>query len=105
MVAARQGDRDEAERLYGWLVDRGPASRRYRLYQFDRGRPSSPPLWPHSYGLAQIAAALGDRERAVELLRQAAEHMLEPVMWFHVNPYLEPLWDYPPFQELIRPKG
>ena len=25
--------------------------------------------------------------------------------WLHADLYLEPLWDYPPFQELIRAKG
>ena len=25
--------------------------------------------------------------------------------WAHADPLLEPLWDYPPFQELLRPKG
>ena len=46
------------------------------------------------------AVALGDRERAMELLR---ERGYQP--WLHIQYQLEPLWDYPPFQELSRPKG
>ena len=53
-----------------------------------------------AYERAQIAAALGERERAMELLRRSS-----PLWEAHVDPLLEPLWDYPPFQEWLRPKG
>jgi tetratricopeptide (TPR) repeat protein len=50
-----------------------------------------------------IAVALGDRERAMTLLRERnARHY---AVWLHTQFQLEPLWDYPPFQELLRPKG
>ena len=52
-----------------------------------------------------IAMALGDRERAVTLLH---EFVVVVGWWYphlHMTFELEPLWDYPPFQELIRPKG
>ncbi len=54
-----------------------------------------------------IAVALGDRERAVTLLgKQAAVSRGEGIYpTLHTDFHLEPLWDYPPFQELIRPKG
>ena len=47
-----------------------------------------------------IAVALGDRERAMALLRERGHKI-----WTHKQYQLEPLWDYPPFQEFIRPKG
>ena len=50
--------------------------------------------------LAKIAVALGDRERATALLH---EYGYQPGL--HWAPPLEPLWDYPPFQEFLRPKG
>ncbi len=59
----------------------------------------------HTYYRAAIAAGLGDKERAVELLREAFAQGLP--YWFdlHSSLSLEPLWDYPPFQELLKPKG
>ena len=47
-----------------------------------------------------IAVALGDRERAMALLRERGHEI-----WTHTQYQLEPLWDYPPFQEFSRPKG
>ena len=55
-----------------------------------------------AYGRAQIAVALGERERAMELLRQSDRW---PHVSWHEDPHFEPLWDYPPFKELLRPKG
>jgi len=46
-----------------------------------------------------IAAALGDRERAMALLHDRGYDR-----WTRMQYELEPLWDYPPFQEFIRPK-
>jgi tetratricopeptide (TPR) repeat protein len=57
------------------------------------------------YWQGAIAAHLGEKERAVALLAEAFSrghrfevHVHQVISW-------EPLWDYPPFQELIRPKG
>lgn len=76
-VLARQGHRDQAFRALGLT-------------------PYSKLLVPR----AGVEAALGEQERAMELLREngytpglAAHH------WF------SSLWDYPPFQEFIRPTG
>ena len=90
VVAARQGDREEASRISRLLEER------------DRS-PMSPLLASQrsAYQRAGIAAALGERERAMELLRQLGGGMVG----LHADPLLEPLWDYPPFQELLRPKG
>ena len=97
VVAARQGDREEALRIFRLLEERGRAFPTYR---------SSWEIWHYTYGPAQIAAALGERERAVELLRETiAGSGAFYSMQFHSNRNLESLWDYPPFRELLRPKG
>ena len=99
VVAARQGDREEALRIFRLLEERGRA---FPTYQSSPGAPR----WYYTYGPAQIAAALGERERAVELLRETiAGSTAFYSMVFHRNRNLESLWDYPPFRELLRPKG
>jgi tetratricopeptide (TPR) repeat protein len=65
---------------------------------------------PYLYGAntewqARIAAALGNREQAVELERRAFNEGLPYSIWLHRYPEFESLRDYPPFQELMRPKG
>jgi len=59
---------------------------------------------PHdgAYERARIAVALGEREQAMELLRQSRFNKFNLV---HLDLAFEPVWDYPPFQELLRPKG
>ena len=58
----------------------------------------------HTYWRACIAALLGEKEEAMNLLREA---LAQGVSYTRLHPDmdLEPLWDYPPFQELIKPKG
>jgi hypothetical protein len=53
---------------------------------------------------AMIFAQLGDEARAMELVRQAVAEG-RPVPVLHGNVFLEPLWDDPEFQEIVRPKG
>ena len=74
-----------------------------RRLAYDQGRYARyepPPL-----GRARIAAALGDRERAVELLRGslARGHWYT---WLDLRavPEFESLRGYAPFDELVRPK-
>lgn len=55
-------------------------------------------------GRAMIFAQLGDEDRAMELVRRAVAEGL-PVHDLHCNPFLEPLWDNPEFQEILRPRG
>ena len=57
------------------------------------------------WGRGVIYSALGDRERAMELLQQ-----FEPQWWYDYSwepgvVIYEPLRDHPEFQELMRPKG
>ncbi len=50
-----------------------------------------------------IAAALGERERATELLRSAVKHGASPAFFLHSNAaYIEPLRGYAPFEALKR---
>jgi hypothetical protein len=54
---------------------------------------------------ACIVAQLGERERAVERLRQGYSEGFAHSRELHCDIDLELLWDHPPFQELIAPKG
>jgi hypothetical protein len=57
---------------------------------------------------ACIAAQRGDRDGAVALLRVALAHGFSnraSTGFLHVFAFLEPLHGYPPFEELIAPKG
>jgi tetratricopeptide (TPR) repeat protein len=54
---------------------------------------------------ARITALLGEKERAMTLLRDAIAHGAKFGTRIHCNIDFEPLWDYPPFQELLRLKG
>jgi tetratricopeptide (TPR) repeat protein len=59
----------------------------------------------HTFQLACLAAALGDHERALELLRQSYAEGTIYQFGMHFFPPLDPLRDHPEFQEFIRPKG
>jgi len=59
----------------------------------------------HTRWRAQVAAVLGDRERAMRLLRQAADEDIPVGIELHAEIDFEALRDYPPFQAFIRPKG
>jgi tetratricopeptide (TPR) repeat protein len=88
-LAARRDDRDEARRvLEGILEINDPY-----LYGADE------------YGCACIAAQLGDLDRAVSFLSDAMSHGYGLTAQAHHAIDLEPLWDYPPFQEFMMPKG
>jgi tetratricopeptide (TPR) repeat protein len=89
VIVATRGDSVQALQDAEWL---GELNRPYL-----RGQ--------HKYWTGAIAGALGDRERAVDLLRQAFTEgqYLYPWSWSSLE--LDVLRDYPPFQELIRPKG
>jgi tetratricopeptide (TPR) repeat protein len=88
-LAVREGDSEQAKRISADLenVD--------RPYSFGR----------NVYWRACIAALQGDQEQAVQLLRDAFAQGLAFNIRFHRDINLEPLRDYPPFQELLRPKG
>jgi tetratricopeptide (TPR) repeat protein len=92
-LAARRGDRAEAERVERWLAAR-------RL-QGRRGAESE--AWT-LYGRARIAGLLGERTRAIGLLRQAVQKGFSGWREAHRDPDLAPLRADPAFHEWIRPK-
>jgi tetratricopeptide (TPR) repeat protein len=89
VIAARLGNHEEARRIFEELPDPG-------------GKWGA---WDRSYWRAAIAAQLGEQDRAVALLVEAFSQGMRYYVTFHIDPMFEPLWDYPPFQELIEPKG
>jgi DNA-binding SARP family transcriptional activator/TolB-like protein len=88
-LAARRGDRVEAERIAGWLQEvRQPYL-----------------LGNNTYWRACIAALLGEHEQAVHLLRDAIGQGVPFSLDFHVDIDLDPLRGYPSFRELMRHRG
>jgi hypothetical protein len=90
IAAARAGDRESA-----LAIGRILAGHSHVPYFYRRA-----PLWPR----ADIAAQLGDKAGAVEALR-AALGSGAPYYGLHVDPDLEPLHGYPPFEELVKSQG
>jgi zinc-ribbon domain len=88
-LAARRGDRDEALRISGELA---AIDRRFLFGS-------------HTFWRSRITALLGEKEQAVALLKEAFSQGLSYGVFLHRDINLEPLWDYPPFKELLRPKG
>jgi tetratricopeptide (TPR) repeat protein/TolB-like protein len=88
-MAARAGDRRAADEVLRRIDElAGP-------YSFGED----------SYWRACIAAELGDRERAMDHLQVALRDGQQFDLTFHRNPFLVSLHGYPPFEELLRPKG
>jgi hypothetical protein len=85
-LAVRRGDHAEADRMDGWLASRAHSA-------------------VAVYFRARLAALRGERVRAVALLRRAFDFGLRNRMYLHLDPDFESLRNYPPYQELIRPKG
>jgi len=89
VLAALMGDEEEARQVEETLrtID--------REYLFGE----------HTYNRARINALLGEREKAVSLIEEAFEQGMPFVIVIHRDLALEPLQDYPPFQELLEPDG
>jgi tetratricopeptide (TPR) repeat protein len=88
-VAARMGDKAKAKEVSEWI---GNLKRPYLF-----GTPS--------YCRACIAAILGDKEQAINFLKESAQRGKTDWMLWHHDVDLESLWDYPPFKEFMKPKG
>ena len=89
IIAARQGDRTKAMEVSEWLKN-------LKLpYLFGA----------NTHQRACIAAILGDKERAVALLKESFLQGREFGTGVHKDFDLESLWDYPPFIEFLKPKG
>ncbi len=87
-IAARQGDRALATKHAAALA-----------------QASSAPGGANELRRAQLAALLGEREQAVQFLRDAFAHGLSMSVGLHRNIDLEPLRGYAPFDDLMKPKG
>jgi serine/threonine protein kinase len=90
VVAAKLGRREEALRIAEALaiVNR----------PFLRGS--------HLFRRARVLAALGNREGAVTALQlSAAQSRWWISCEIHLDPAFDPIRDYPPFKEFIKPKG
>ncbi len=121
----RAGRWDEARRLVEELAERSPEDTRYlalqgrlaalrgdraeamRISDALRSFPHPARERDHLRERARIAALLGESARAVALLRRAIEQGVDWGYgeWLHRDGDFESLADYPPFQEMIRPKG
>jgi len=88
LTAARSGKRDEALKISDQLAELN--------VPFPQG-------W-HTYYRACIAAVQGEKENAIGLLREAIGQGAD-YWWLYWEPDFESLRDYPPFKELIKPKG
>jgi DNA-binding SARP family transcriptional activator/tRNA A-37 threonylcarbamoyl transferase component Bud32/TolB-like protein len=88
-LAARRGDNEEARRISESLDELADP--------YAHGR--------NTYWRACITAQLGEIERAMMLLRDAYSEGRRFDLWLHRDMDLEPLHDYPPFQEFLKPKG
>jgi serine/threonine protein kinase/tetratricopeptide (TPR) repeat protein len=88
-LAARRGDEEEARRIADELkiID--------RKYLFG---------W-HTYVRARIHALLGEHAEAVKLIQESFDQGNGFGVYIHREIDFEPLRDYPPFQELLKPKG
>jgi len=88
VLAARRGDREDALRI----------SKQLEVVK-------KPYLWGSpTYHRACIASLLGEKESSVLLLREAISQGVS--YWrLYADMDLDPLRDYPPFKELVRPKG
>jgi len=89
IYSARSGDNERARNIISQLagVD--------RTYTF--GGPIAFQAVIHGW--------LGDREEAVRLLRIAHRQGFRYGIDWHRNELFEPLWEYPAFQDLLRPRG
>ncbi|MFC1629363.1 protein kinase, partial [Gemmatimonadota bacterium] len=90
-LAARRGDREEALYRIGRLEEIF-GDEKYNYGEME-------------YSQAWIYALLGEKQQAVSLLEQGFSKGLKYELRVYVDIDLEPLRDYPPFQELMRPKG
>jgi tetratricopeptide (TPR) repeat protein len=89
LLAVRLGDIEEARRMDNELKNLK------KKYLFGR----------HTYNRACIHALLGEHAEAVRLIQEALKQGFRSIQYMHCDMDLEPLRDYPPFQELLKPKG
>src|SRR5438477_5079678 len=95
-IAARRGDRAEAESFARQLV----SQTRPNLF----GTHTWSASINGTYARAAISAILGDKAQAVQLLQDAIAQGVQIGVW-ESDMDFEGVHDYPPFRELIKPRG
>jgi len=88
IIAAKHGDHVLAAKVFQWLQD---LKRPYMLGS-------------NTYYQACIAASLGEKDRAVELLKKSFQQGRQFWINIHRDFAFETLWDYPLYIELMKPK-
>jgi tetratricopeptide (TPR) repeat protein len=58
----------------------------------------------HIFAQAMITAALGERDEAIQLFQEAFANGAYHGMWVHLDPAVDDLRGYPPFESLVRPR-
>ena len=104
LLAESAGDQDYIGYLGASAAGRGDAARTRAASQtlLTMRDPDLPGF--HTYWRARLAAALGEREMALDLLRKALGEGAGYGLFLHQTTEFKSLRDYPPFQELVRPK-
>jgi class 3 adenylate cyclase/tetratricopeptide (TPR) repeat protein len=87
-LAARLGEREQATNI---SVELKQINRPYLYGQ-------------HTYWRACIASQLGEQEEAVQLLQESFSQGRRYSVYLHSTIDFEPLKDYPPYKELLKPK-
>lgn len=89
VLAARRGDRAEAARVDAWLQHVNPS---------DFGDDGGSLLWR-----ARIAAQLGERDHAIQLIHEALHlGLTHSYLLLHAEKDFDPLRSYPPFAALLK---
>jgi DNA-binding winged helix-turn-helix (wHTH) protein/tetratricopeptide (TPR) repeat protein/TolB-like protein len=103
ICAANVGDRDNAEAMiarFEELREKTGSSEYTMPRQYSWAMPGVA-----AWGQAGIESALGNRDDALRLLREAIAQGWYEYMWIHSWDSFRDLRDDPEFQELVRPKG
>lgn len=69
------------------------------------GRQGSPDFNLNLYGISTFYVALGDSNKALEMLNAAYEQRENDIAWLKFDPRFDTLRDDPRFQELIKKVG
>jgi tetratricopeptide (TPR) repeat protein len=104
-LAEENPDNVEYKGFLGRLAARGDAREEALKISEELQQITRPYLFGyHTYCRACIASLLGEREQAVELLKEAFVQGYAHGVYLHRDIDLEALREYPPFQELLWPK-
>jgi DNA-binding SARP family transcriptional activator/TolB-like protein len=104
ILAARRGDQRPATETLAWLSTLRGESLERTFPALERGYWGSPAGWL-ALQQARLLAQLGERDRAVEMLRSAtAQGLSHTYLHLHDDPDFDPLRRHAGFQRLLRPR-